>query len=160
MVKYKQLILMVPGQVKKEDKMDFYQSLSAQGIYQTLNVAQKIKNDRCLNPEFIFTSTALYARQSAEIVHQILPKSELAFWDHLYAAHEKNLLHFLTHLDDIFSSLLLLSDAQGIQKLTVLLTDKKLTFSPSSSLCIHWPITQTWKTIDQNLGQLYKLWHP
>lgn len=160
MSKYKQLMLMVPGLSKQEDKMDFYQTLSSQGIYQTINVVRKIKEDTCENPEFIFAPTALYMRQTAEIIHQSFPSSQLVFRDNLYASNEKNLLDFLIHLDDIFRCLLVLIESQAIQKLTFQLTGKEISLIPSGCLCICWPVHQAWKTIDEVKGQLVQSWQP
>lgn len=160
MSEYKQLMLMVPGMEKREDKMDFYQSLSVQGIYQTVCVAEKIKEDSCENPEFIFAATALYMRQTAEVMHQTFPSSKLVFRDNLYAANEKNLFNFLIRLDDIFRNILVLSESQPIQKLTFRLTGEEVHLTPSGCLCIHWPIHQPWKTIDETKTQLFQSWLP
>ena len=160
MLKHKQLMLMVPGLAKQEGKMDFYQALSPRGIYQTINVVRKIKEDSCDNPEFIFSATALYMRQTAEILHQTFPLAEVVFQDNLYTANEKNLLNFLSHLDDIFERLLILSEAEPIQKLVVQLTGQEHELLPSACLCICWPLDQSWKTIDQSNGQLTQLWMP
>lgn len=157
---YKQLMLMVPGQSKQEDKMDFYQTLSSRGIYQTLKVAHKIKKDSCEKPEFIFSATALYMRQTAEIIHQTFPLSDLVFRDNLYTTNAKSLLFFLKHLDDIFAHLLILSENLSIQKLTQNLTGQKLDLESSCCLCIHWPIYQSWKDIDQTEGSLFRIWSP
>lgn len=160
MLKHKQLMLMVPGLVKQEGKMDFYQALSPQGVYQTINVARKIKEDPCDNPEFIFSATALYIRQTAEILHHVFPLAEQVFRDNLYTANKENLLHFLSHLDDIFECLLILSEAVPIQKLVAQLTGQKHELLPSACLCICWPLNQSWKTIGQSNGQLTQLWMP
>lgn len=160
MHKHKQLILMVPGKQKPENKMDFYQPLSVQGIYQTVCVAEKIKEDPCDNPEFIFSATALYMRQTAEIIHQTFPSSELIFLDNLYTANKESLLRFLMQLDDIFAGVLILSESQPVQKLTLQLTGQEKKLSPSGSLCIHWPINQSWKTIGETMGRLVQLWLP
>ena len=157
---YKQLMLMVPGLRKTENTMDFYQSLSVQGIYQTVCVAEKIKEDSCDNPEFIFSGTALYMRQSAEIIHQTFPSSELDFRDNLYAANEKNLLYFLKNLDDIFDCLLVLSEWQAIQKLFIQLTGEGIELNPSGCVCIQWSAHQPWKIIDDKKGQLAQVWLP
>lgn len=160
MSKYKQLMLMVPGLVKQENKVDFYCSLSVQGIYQTVCVAEKMKEDSCENPEYIFTSTSLYARQTAEIMCQTFPKAILVFRDNLYAANEKNLLRFLTRLDDIFGCLLVLSESQTVQKLLVQLTGQLPDLPASTCICIQWPNNQPWKTIGEITGQLTRLWLP
>ncbi len=160
MSEYKQLLLMVPGVKKQEDKTDFYRSLSARGIYQTLNVANKIKEDSYDDPEFIFAATALYMRQTAEIIRQTFPSAVLVFRDNLYAAHEKNLLHFIMHLDDIFGCLLLLTEQQPIQELTIRLTGYTSELMPSGCLCIRWPAHQSWKNINKVPGQLVQTWLP
>ena len=160
MTKYKQLMLMVPGVRKTENRMDFYQSLSVQGIYQTVCVAEKIKEDLCDNPEFIFSGTALYMRQTAEIMHQTFSSSELVFRDNLYAANEKNLLYFLKHLDDIFDCLLVISEWQSIQKLFIQLTGENIELNPSGCVCIQWPAHQAWKIIDDKKGKLIQIWLP
>lgn len=160
MSKYKQLMLMVPGLEKQEGKTDFYRSLSVQGVYQTVCVAEKIKEDSCGFPEFIFSPPTLYARQTAEIIQQTFPLARLVLRDNLYAANEQNLLNFLTHLDDIFGCLLILSEQQAIQKVLFRLTGQTIKLSHSSCLCIHWSTRQHWKTIDATKGQLIRQWLP
>lgn len=160
MSKYKQLMLMVPGMEKREDKMDFYRSLSVQGVYQTVCVAEKIKEDSCENPEFIFAATALYMQQTAEVMHQTFPSSKLILRDNLYAANEKILLHLLTHLDDIFECLLILAESKPIHKLIVRLAGQKMNLIPSSCICMRWPACQSWKTINENKGKMIRTWIP
>lgn len=160
MLKYKQLMLMVPGLEKREGKTDFYRSLSVQGVYQTVCVAEKIKEDSCNHPEFIFAAPALYARQTAEIIQQTFPLAQLVLRDNLYAANENTLLHFLTHLDDIFGCLLILNESLPVQRLAAQLTGQIFDLSPSACLCIQWPTRQPWKTIDATTGRLIRQWLP
>ena len=156
MTKCKQLLLMVPGKMNRENKIDFYRPLSAQGIYQTMNVVHKMHE----KPEFIFSATALYIRQTAEIVQQTFPKAKLVLRDNLYTANDENLCRFLVHLDDIFDSILVLAEIQPIQNLTCQLIGQELDFVPSACLCARWPLYQSWKTIDKAKGQAIQSWLP
>lgn len=160
MTKYKQLLLMVPGKMSRENKIDFYRPLSAQGVYQTMNVVRKMKKNLRKEPEFIFSAAALYMRQTAEIIHQTFMKSELVLRDNLYTANDENLSHFLSHLDDIFESILILAEIQPIQKLTRQLIGREVDLVPSACLCVCWPMDQSWKTIDEATGQVIQLWSP
>ena len=153
-------MLMVSGVSKTEDKTDFYRPLSVQGIYQTVCVAEKIKADPCANPDYILAPSALYARQTAEIMHQTFPTAEVDFRDNLYTDNEQKLLYFLRHLDDIFARLLILGENPAILKLTQNLTGRYVDLKPSCCLCIHWPIRQSWLSIDQRLGRIVRSWEP
>ena len=157
---HKQLLLMVHGDEKHIPEADFQRPLSVQGVCQTLNVANQMKIDSQICPEYIFTSSSLYARQTAQILNQAFPLAVLVSQDNLYVADDRALLRFLTRLDDIFSSLLIVAYERPLTLLTIRLTGKKAKFHASSCVYIQWPKEQSWKTIEKNRGDLVDFWHP
>ena len=116
-------------------------------------------------PVLIISSPALRAWQTAVAASQSLriSENEILFSGKLYLASEKDILHFLSQVDEEIKSVLLVGHNPGLEDLIGYLVSEKLPnmtngkILPTATLA-HIKLTKNWQHLCKGAGKLQKIY--
>jgi len=139
---------------------DHDRSLKKKGKKDVANMAKLLKK-KGLVPDHILSSTAVRAKDSAELMAEKLDyKGQIEFFEELYMAEPEVYLNFSSQVKDEVNTLLLVGHNPGLEGLAMLLSDN-ITSLPTGSIAkINIPI-ESWKQLDASTdGQIHHVWVP
>lgn len=155
------LLIMRHGKSSWKDPAlaDSERPLKKRGRKESKSMA-KLLDDKKFKPDLILCSTALRARQTAEIVVDELNfKKQVEYLDSLYMAELDVLLRVLQHLTDV-ERVMIIGHNPGLESLTQLLTEKITSLPTASVARLKLPINN-WQELSMDTrGELANLWIP
>ena len=99
--------------------------LSRRGISEVLTLLEDLKEHPIMLPELILCSPCLYARQTLDLLHEVLDGLDVVYKDALYAAPDYRILDMIKSLDDIFSSVMIIGELPGIREFVMYVSKGK-----------------------------------
>ncbi len=120
----------------------------------------KLLDNKKFKPDLILCSTALRAKQTAEIVVDELGfEGQVEYMDALYMAEPDVILRVLQHLTDV-ERVMIIGHNPGLEGLTQRLTDKITSLPTASVVRIKLPINNWQELSFDTTGELANLWIP
>ena len=146
-------------------RQDNLRPLSQRGIHNAERLGQWMI-EQSFSPQFVLCSSAVRARQTLELVNESLQIDEdkIEFHEQLYLASIKMLLQFLSEVNSIYKSVLIVGHNPGLDYLiehvsldTVPLTDTGKLMT--TGCLVHFDCPDNWQTL-ANSGRLLSITRP
>jgi phosphohistidine phosphatase len=121
----------------------------------------QLLQDRELVPQLILSSSALRARQTAELVAETAGYSaEILFRDDLYMAEAEGYIHALHEVPDTIERVMLIGHNPGLETLLQLLSNRIESLPTAVLAHLVLPIDQ-WDILNSTVeGELIEIWRP
>lgn len=139
---------------------DHDRPLNQRGEHAAPDVGRLLREQNLI-PERILSSTALRARQTAEIVAQYCGYTdEIALLEDLYQADPSDHIAVLQQQRDEWNRILLVAHNPGLEELLTLLTEQHESLPTAALVHLQLPIEEWRLLADSTRGQLVKVWRP
>lgn len=143
---------------KVEDDRD--RPISKRGRKNAGQIARLFK-DNSLMPDLILASSAVRARQTAEVIMDELNfRGDVCFRNKLYMAEVEAYVHEIQSLDDANQLILVIGHSPSLDSLLQMLTDKVESL-PTAAVASLSVLIDTWKDFNlESRCELNDLWRP
>ena len=145
---------------KHPELADRDRPLNKRGEKDALHMGKVLKHEDIL-PELIYSSTALRASKTAEVVaEKIGYKKEIIYSDSLYMAEPATIVNVLRETPDNVKRVMLVGHNPGMEGLAQMLSRKVESLCTSAIACFKLPIDR-WKDLNLEVeGKLINVWTP
>lgn len=134
------------------DYEDFDRPLKKSGIKDAGQLAEKLKNDGLI-PQKMYTSPALRAKTTAEIVAKHLDIPNMGFISDVYEANESTLLKVVNHFPDQYDFVALAGHNPGVSYITTYLTGQYCNLNTCAAVIIAFEL-DSWTEISADTGKI------
>ncbi len=145
----------------KDDKLeDHERPLKKRGKKDTKRIATVLQENKLI-PDLIISSSAVRARETAEIVaKKVSYAGKIIIMDDLYMGEPQDFLNTLSILNNAFSTVMIVAHNPGLEAYLQIL-DGEIESVPTGALG-HLTLTlDDWKDISlETIGKLVNLWKP
>jgi phosphohistidine phosphatase len=145
---------------KEKNTQDHERPLNKRGRRDAPRMGTQLK-DRELIPQLILCSSALRARQTAELVAEAAGYTdEIIYLDELYMSEVDENLNALRELPDSIERVMLIGHNPGLETMLQILSNRIESLPTAVIAHIVLPITH-WRLLDSDVeGELVEIWRP
>lgn len=141
------------------DWSDFERPLNKRGL-ETAPFMGKVMNKNNFTPQIIVSSSAMRAKQTANLVRKSAGfNAEIFFDERIYEASPQRLLEVISNIEDEYDSAMIVGHNPGFENLVRVLTGK-IEPMPTAALAVIDLEINAWKEINAETGNLRKLIRP
>jgi len=147
------LIRHADSQVHDEILHDFQRRLTEDGEHNARHMAEKLKEKEVL-PDRIFTSPALRARATAEIIAEVLgyPTDDIEDQSRIYEATSRTLNDIINVTNDNYRSVMIIGHNPAISRIVAHLTNEEIeNMPPAGVVCMNFEL-DNWIDISMGSG--------
>jgi len=140
---------------------DFDRELNSRGLFTAPKVGRWLA-EKGINPDAVYSSTAIRALRTAELVAEQLKLDgkSIRLEESIYEASPRTLLDFITHLDDAASSVVVFGHNPGFTYIAEYLTGAVVTNIPTCGCVMIRFETEHWSEVSKDTGRLVWQYFP
>ena len=140
---------------------DFERPLSKRGLKDAPSMGKFLKK-AFLKPDCVITSSARRARETAEIIADIIgfPIKKVVIEERIYGASTHGLFEVITELDDNLKTVVIFGHNPGLTNLANLLNDVKIDNIPTCGVFVIEFDNKSWRKISEKTGTFISFDYP
>jgi len=140
---------------------DIDRTLTEKGIQDAYKIGKHLSNIK-LTPELIFTSHALHAVSTAQLIAEQtgIDDRSIVWLEDLYEASLRILLKIINQLENKYNSVLIIGHNPSISFLSEFLTNSNIGEIEPAGVCILNFNDMSWENIDKGCGEIFQYLKP